>query len=64
MLIFYMLAIFGLAVLYEYSRLLPGMLELSIRSSGSIRIRRSSYDGARDPLLGERAPTPVMWSNV
>jgi len=60
-----MLVIFGLAVLYEYSRLLPGKLELDIRSNGQqLRSRRSSNDGARDPLLGERASTPVMWSNV
>lgn len=62
-----MLLIFGLAVLYEYSRLLPGKLELSIRSSGpngQLRSRRSSNDGTRDPLLGDRASTPIMWSNV
>ncbi|KAK9894479.1 Ctr-domain-containing protein [Cystobasidium minutum MCA 4210] len=64
-LVFYMLAIGGLAVLYEYSRLLPGKLEHSFRSSnGQMRSRRNSNDGARDPLLGERSSTPVMWSNV
>lgn len=59
-----MLAIFGLAVLYEVSRLLPGKLEASIRSNGPLRSRRNSNEAVRDPLLGERAPTPVMWSSV
>lgn len=66
-LLFYMLLIFGLAVLYEYSRLLPGKLEHTIRTNGPLRSRRSSNDGIRDPLLGlggERSSTPVIWSNL